>query len=105
MCWGEKVVEVGVRKWDRKGNRPIEGRYTWKEPGNDEKKSRDQRTSLSKIASAYDQRTDVVTDEPVHTDTEAQECARAILVEKNQRVIIGSGSTIGLPELRSGCTI
>lgn len=101
----EQVGEVVVRNWDRKSNQPIVGRYTLKELWKDEKKSQDEITSLSKIASAYDQRTEVVTDEPVHTATEACERARAILVEKNQRVIIGSGTTIGLPDLRSGCKV
>jgi phage protein D len=46
-----------------------------------------------------------VGDEPVATQAEAKQRARAIFAEKAMQLVRGSGSTLGVPELRPGTTV
>lgn len=46
-----------------------------------------------------------VGDEPVATQAEARQRARAIFAEKAMQLVRGSGATIGLPELKPGTTV
>ena len=96
---------VTVLGWNRKTNKKIEGTYTLKKLWADEKKSQAEISRLDQIAQAYGNRTEVVTDKPVHTPKEAEQLAKAILSDKHHKQITGAGSTVGLPDLRSGCTV
>jgi phage protein D len=60
---------------------------------------------LRQIASAYGNRTEVVIRPPVRTVAEAKQRARAVLEDQSKRLIEGTGSTIGLPDLRAGCAM
>jgi phage protein D len=99
------VGEVVVRGWDRKANRAIEEHYTLKQLWKDEKKSQKEIARLTQIAQAYGNRTEVVTDDPAHTKKEARDRAKAILGDKHHKLIVASGATVGLPDLRSGCSV
>jgi phage protein D len=105
LSTAKQVGEVVVRSWDRKANRLIEGRYTLQELWKDQKKSQAEVARLEQIAKAYRNRTEVVTDQPVHTTKEAQIKARAILEHQTKGLIEATGSSIGLPDLRSGCSV
>lgn len=105
LSTARQVSTVEVRGWDRKANQAIDEKYTLQELWKAQKKSQTEITRLTQIANAYGNRTEVVTDKPVHTKKEAQQLARAILEDQSKRLIEGSGTTIGLPDLRAGVAL
>ena len=105
LTTAKQVGEVVVTWWDRKANKAVEEHYKLENLWKDENRSKSEIALLSQIAKGYDNRTEIVTDEPMHTKKEAQKRAQSILRDKNNRMIVASGSTVGLPDLRSGCTI
>jgi phage protein D len=105
LTTADQVGEVVVRGWDRKANRAIEEHYTLKQLWTDEKTSQKEIARLTQIAQAYGNRTEVVTDDPAHTKKEARDRAKAILGDKHHKLIVASGATVGLPDLRSGCSV
>ena len=105
LTTADQVGEVVVRGWDRKTNRAIEEHYTLKQLWKDEKKSQAEIGRLTQIAQAYGNRTEVVTDDPPHTKKDARDRAKAILGDKHHKLIVASGATVGLPDLRSGCSV
>src|SRR5216684_8570431 len=60
---------------------------------------------LTGLAKAFNDRTKVVTHQPIHNKSEARILARAILADINHRMITASGATVGLPDLRMGCSV
>jgi phage protein D len=44
----------------------------------------------------------VVTDEPIFTESQARARALALLRERSKEMVLASGSTVGLPDLRAG---
>lgn len=101
----KQVSKVVVRAWDRKANKPIKEEYTLEQLWKDENKSQAEIARLSAIAKSYQERTEVVTKEPMHTSAEAKQRAKAILRERNNDLLVASASTVGLPDLRSGCSV
>ena len=45
----------------------------------------------------------MITDKPVHTRMKRERAA--ILTNKNNKLIVATGSDVGLPDLRSGCAV
>jgi phage protein D len=105
LSTAKQVGEVVVRGWDRKANRAIEEHYTLENLWKSQKKSPAEIARLRQIAQAYGNRTEVVTDQPAHTKKEAHDRAKAILEDQSKKLIEASGATIGLPDLRSGCSV
>ncbi len=105
LSTAKQVNQVTVRGWDRTANKAIEVDYTLQNLWKDQGKSQAEITRLSQIAKAYANRTEVVTKPPVRTQTEAKQLARATLEDQSKRLIEASGATVGLPDLRSGCTL
>lgn len=105
LTTSDQVGAVTVRGWDRKANQPIEVNYTLQDLWKDQKKSQTEITRLTKISQAYGGRTLVITDQPAHTKDEAKKFAIAALTNKNNKLIVATGSTVGLPDLRSGCAV
>jgi len=105
LSTAKQVNQVTVRGWDRTANSKIEVNYTldqlWKDAG----KSQAEIARLSQIAKGYQGRTEVVTKPPVRTTAEAKQLARATLEDQSKRLIEATGSTVGLPDLRSGCSL
>lgn len=100
-----QVSAVRVLAWDRKANQQIEETYTLQQLWKDENKSQAEIARLTTIAKAYEDRTEVVTNKPVHTRQEAQNRAKAILQKKNDDLLVATATTVGLPDLRSGCSV
>jgi phage protein D len=100
-----QISAVEVRGWDRKSNSVIDETYTlaklWKAQG----KSQTEINRLKQISKSYGDRTDVVTDKPVHTKKEAEQLARSILEDRSKKLIEASGATVGLPDLRAGVAL
>ena len=93
-----QVSEVIVRGWDRRRNRKIEGKATWQDlvPAGSE------RQRMEALAQAFGDRREIVTDQPVHTKKQAEDRAKRILKDLLKEMVKGSGSTVGLPDLRAG---
>jgi phage protein D len=105
LSTAKQVSTVEVRGWDRKANQAIDEKYTLQDLWKAQNKSQTETSRLTQIAGAYGNRTEVVTDKPVHTKKEAQQLARALLEDQSKKLIEGSGTTIGLPDLRSGVAL
>jgi len=105
LTTSDQVGAVTVRGWDRKANEAINVTYTLQDLWKEEKKSQTETARLSKISEAYGNRTQVITDQPAHTKDEAKKLAKAALTKKNNRLIVATASTVGLPDLRSGCSV
>ena len=107
LAAGKRVV-VGLRKnTPFTSNQPYRGTYDdrmvvlWKDQG----KPQAEIARLSQIAKAYPNRTEVVTKPPVRTTAEAKQLARATLEDQSKRLIEASGASVGLPDLRAGCSV
>jgi len=105
LTTAKQVGAVNVRGWNRKTNKAINVTYTLKDLWKAEKKSQKEIARLDQIAKAYGERTEVVTDKPAHDDNEAKQIAKAILSDIHHKQITATGSTVGLPDLRSGCSV
>jgi phage protein D len=105
LATAKQISTVTVRGWDQKSNSAIEESYTLQQLWKDENKSAAEIARLTQIAQAYGNRTEVVTDKPAHTKKEAQDRARAILEDQSKKLIEATATTVGLPDLRSGCTV
>ena len=105
LSTAKQISSVTVRGWDRKSNTAISETYTLQQLWKDEKKSAAEIARLSQIAQAYGNRSEIVTDKPAHTKKEAQDRARAILEDQSKKLITAQVTTVGLPDLRSGCTV
>ena len=105
LSTAKQISTVVVRGWDRKSNSVIEEKFTLQDLWKEQKKSKAEIARLTQIAKAYGDRTDVVTDRPVHTKKEAKQLARSILDDRSKKLIEASGATVGLPDLRSGVAL
>jgi phage protein D len=105
LSTAKQISTVMVRGWDRKSNSVIEEKFTLQELWKVQKKSKTEIARLTQIAKAYGDRTNVVTDRPVHTKQEAKQLARSILEDQSKKLIEASGATVGLPDLRSGVAL
>jgi uncharacterized protein len=105
LSTADQISSVTVRGWDRKSNKAIVEACTLQQLWKEQKKSAAEIARLTQIAKAYSARSYEVTDEPMHTVKEAKDRARAILDNKNKRLIEASGTTVGLPDLRTGCSV
>ena len=105
LATAKQISKVTVQGWDRTSNSQINESFALQDLWKEQKKSATEIARLTLIANAFNSREEVVTDHPVHTSKEAKELARAILTNKNNELIEATGSTIGLPDLRAGCTV
>jgi uncharacterized protein len=105
LSTAKQVSQVTVRGWDRTSNRAIEQTCTLQDLWKAQNKSAGEIARLTQIAQAYGNRTEVITDKPVHTVKEAKDLAQATLDNQNNKLIEATGSTVGLPDLRAGCAL
>ena len=105
LSTAKQIAQVNVRGWDRKANKAIDETYKLEDLWKEQKKSQQEIARLKLIAQAYGNKTDVITDKPVHTKKEARDLAKAILTNQSNKLIEASGSTVGLPDLRCGSSL
>ncbi|MEW5868205.1 MAG: hypothetical protein AB1894_02945 [Chloroflexota bacterium] len=96
LATANQVYEVTVRGLDRRSRKPIVKTVHWGDQGVDI--NLDQKAAIQ----AVKDRKEVITDRPVHTAQQAQALARDILLRRLKEMIKGSGSVVGLPDLRAG---
>jgi phage protein D len=96
LTTAKQVGSVTVRGWDRKTKKPIEVTVKWtdKEVGI----NRD----LGEIEQAFNQREEFIADHPISSQAEAKSMAVDFLKNRLKEMVKGSGSTVGLPDLRAG---
>lgn len=99
--WNQ-IFTVIVRGWDRRSNRPIEGKATWDSVL---KLKGAEKQRMTQLAQAFGNRTEVITDRPVHTKAEVDKLAESILRDQANQMVEAKGSTVGLPDLRAGAKV
>lgn len=104
LSTAKQIKEVIVRGWDRTANKAIEEHYTLEKLWKDLKLSQAEITRRTQLAKAFQNRTQDV-DVAVFSVPEAQNLAKSILYDTHNKMIEGSGSTVGLPDLRAGCNL
>ena len=92
-----QVSSVTVRGWDRKANKLIEKKKTWTDLVTDA----NEKKRMELISQAFN-RGEIVTNQPVRTDAEADQKATDILTRQLREMVKASGVTVGLPDLRAG---
>jgi phage protein D len=97
----QQVSAVTVRGWDRKKNAVIEETAKWTDlvPAGPEQQR------LQQISTAFGNRTEVITDQPVRTSAEAKQKATDLLRRQLLEMVTASGSTVGLADLRAGTKV
>jgi phage protein D len=102
LTTANQVGKVVVRSWDRSGKKEIKGEAT-----RNELKTRGvgSRGGQKAIEDSFADRTETITDVPVEDKEEADRVARRTLENIAKDMIKGSGSTVGLPDLRAGSVL
>jgi phage protein D len=105
LSTAKQISTVEVRGWDRKSNSAIDEKYTLEELWKSQGKAGAELNRLRQIYKEYGNKVDVVTNKPVHNKTEAKLLAKSILMDQSKKLVEASGSTVGLPDLRSGVAL
>jgi phage protein D len=100
LTTANQVAEVVVVGWDRPRNKRIEGKATWSDlvP----KRDSAEKARQEKLAAAFGNRREIVTDQPVRSDQEAASRAKELLRDIRKGMVEATGETVGLPNLRAG---
>lgn len=96
LTTARQVSQVTVRGWDRKAQKPIEATAKLgdpKVPLNLDQKA---------VAQAVQGRQEIVADAPLRTQEEAEALARRKLAELSGDMIVATGASVGLPDIRAG---
>jgi phage protein D len=107
LTTANQIKSVTVNGWNRTTKKPITGKAsleTLKDNPKDKSKI-DPKFNLNRDLLdllACDAREEHVVDEPVFTQKQADERARAILLDRSKELVKASATCIGLPDLRAG---
>jgi phage protein D len=96
LTTANQIKSVTVNGWNRCTRKPISGKASLDDPKL--KLNRD----LHKLLETCDAREEHVVDEPVFTQKQADERAKAILLDRSKELVKASGTCVGLPDLRAG---
>jgi phage protein D len=98
-----QVSKVTVRGWSPRQNQEIVGEATWDDlETSSELAGLLTVAELSAVDSALAGSEEIISDVPVQDENDAREQARRYLASLARDLVKGSGSTLGLPELRAG---
>lgn len=113
LGWGRALIEfkptlttagqfksVTVRGWDRSRQRPIEARIAFDDPA-----LRGLNRDMHEMIIECDPREEQSVELPVFTEADARARAIAIMRDSGASIIKATGTTIGLPDLRSGTRV
>jgi Bacteriophage probable baseplate hub protein len=95
----KQVSAIEVRGWNRRTKKPIVKKATLSDLPADQQKK------LSALSKAVGDRVEIVADQPVYTPEQAKALAVELLRNQAARFIEASGTTVGLPDLRSGARV
>jgi uncharacterized protein len=99
LTTANQVGEVTVRGWDAVNKRKIEATAR---RGDLPNQGVGDRGGQAQIEKAFSQRREVVATHPIHSEREAEQLARGTLLRNAQDEVTGTGSVVGLPDLRAG---
>ena len=102
LSTAKQVSEVCVRGWDRRRKRPINECKKWQDLNDLYPKGSLEAKRMEQLAKAFGNRKEIITDEPVHTPSDAKTLAEDFLRDKLKDMVKASGATVGLPSLRAG---
>jgi uncharacterized protein len=105
LSTAKQVGQVTVRGWDRKANAAINETCNVQTLWQSQNLPASEVARQTQIAQAYMDRTEVITDVPMHTTNEAQAYAQSVLSKRNKQAITASVTTVGLPDLRAGSKV
>jgi uncharacterized protein len=95
-----QVAKVTVRGWNpRRAKEPIVGEATWDDL---DIRGLPNVQDMAAVDAALAGSEEVIADEPIFSREEANQKARDHLTQLAKDLVTGSGSTVGLPELRAG---
>jgi phage protein D len=97
LTTANQIRSVTVRGWDRARQRAIEEKVAYDAPA-----LRGQNPDLARLIERIEPREDIVVDVQAATPAVARAKAIAIMRDRNANMIKARGTTIGMPELRSG---
>jgi phage protein D len=97
LTTARQVRKVTVKGWDRRRKQPISVTVDL-----DDREVRRINPDLRRLVDTADGREELVVDEPVFTEQQARDRARAILLDQAKQMVTGEGATVGLPDLRAG---
>ncbi len=102
LTTANQVSEVTVRGWNVKDKKMIE--YTSKRSSVDVR-GVGSAGGQAKIDKSFNQRKEIITDKPIESEAEAKQLAEETLERIAKDMVKGSGSTVGLPDLRAGSVV
>ena len=97
-----QVSEVTVRGWDSLQKKPIKVTVKRKDL---KTRPLSDRQKLEKLEEGFKEQREVVVDRPVFNEKDARKLAEAMMTENTKNMVTGSGSTVGIPDLRAGCFV
>ncbi len=102
LTTANQVGEVTVRGWDPVNKKKIEQTAKRSEIS---VKGVGAAGGQAAIEQSFNQRQEIVATKPIESDTEAKTLALRTLEENAKDMVKGSGSTVGLPDLRAGSVV
>jgi uncharacterized protein len=97
-----QVAKVTVRGWDPVQKQEIVGEATWDDL---EFRGLPSTGDMSAVDSALAGSEEVIADEPIESEEEARQKALDHLTRMAKDLVTGSGTIVGLPELRAGSVV
>jgi len=97
LSTARQVAKVTVKGWDRARKKPIKVTVD-----TSDREVKRLNPDLHRLVEQAGGREELVVDEPVATEQEARQRARAIMLDQMKQMVVADGSTVGLPELRAG---
>lgn len=102
LTTARQVGEVIVKGWDPVKKKPITGTATRDDIKTKGVGAKGRQTAIEQ---SFNQRKEIVADRPIRSETEAKRLAVSILENIAKDMVKGTGSTVGLPDLRAGGVI
>jgi phage protein D len=102
LTTANQVGEVIVRGWDQKKKEKIEAKATRSQIRT---RGVGQRGRQSSIEQSFNQRKEIIANVPINSPEEANTLARETLENISKDMVKGTGSTVGLPNLRAGSVV
>lgn len=102
LTTANQVSEVTVTGWDRVNKKPITGTAKRSELTT---QGVGEAGGQAAIEQSFNQRKEIIADVPVESEAEAKQLARETLERIAKDMVKGTGSCVGLPDLRAGVVI
>ncbi|MBI3785376.1 MAG: phage late control D family protein [Deltaproteobacteria bacterium] len=102
LTTANQVGEVTVRGWDPVHKKKIEVTVKRSELST---RGVGERGGQAAIEQSFNQKKEIVATKPVHSEQEAKTLAKETLERIAKDMVKGSGSTVGLPDLRAGTVV